>query len=52
MGKRQENIDFEAKRQIIMENKIKRDVYVFAIAFIVMGFIMIRQRVRSLQLFR
>ena len=41
MGKKQRNADFEARRQVIMENKIKRDVYVFAIAFIVMGLVMI-----------
>ena len=41
MGKKQMNIDIETRRQIIMENKVKRDVYVFAIAFIVMGLVMI-----------
>ncbi len=41
MAKKQENIDLESKRQAIMENKIKRDVYVFAAAFIVMGLVMI-----------
>ena len=41
MGKKQMNIDIEERRRIIMENKVKRDVYVFAIAFIVMGLVMI-----------
>ncbi len=41
MFKKQSEIDFEAKRQVIMENKIKKDVYVFAAAFIVMGLVMI-----------
>ena len=35
------NIDIEERRRIIMEKKVKRDVYVFAIAFIVMGLVMI-----------
>ncbi|MCR4655479.1 MAG: DUF308 domain-containing protein [Lachnospiraceae bacterium] len=41
MFNKQAEIDFEAKRQVIMENKIKKDVYVFAAAFIVMGLVMI-----------
>lgn len=41
MGFRDKKVDEEVRRQIIMENKVKKDVYVFAVSFIVMGLIMI-----------
>ncbi|HAG68686.1 MAG TPA: hypothetical protein DCL38_01785 [Lachnospiraceae bacterium] len=41
MRKKDSEGDIDFKRRIIMENKIKRDVYVFAITFIVMGLVMI-----------
>ena len=41
MGFRDKKVDEEVRRQLIMENKVKQDVYVFAISFIVMGLVMI-----------
>ncbi len=41
MRQKGSTLDMEAKHQMLLERKVKRDVYIFAISFIIMGMIMI-----------
>lgn len=38
---KERTLDEEAKRQVFLEKKVKRNVYIFSISFVVMGLIMI-----------